>query len=322
MALVYAPSVGDQLARSTLGYKEKTDCYNSQSVTTLSTKLMGSFMETEICLPRLASPHEIVVPPLKWAGGKRWFAANYAHLLPDRYDRYIEPFLGSAALFFSAQPSKAVLSDVNKELINLYEVIRDQPSELYRKMLMHQRKHSADYYYQMRSLKPRAALSMAARTLYLNRTCWNGLYRVNLRGEFNVPKGTKEKVILDSDNFEMLSDALQSARIECQDFEATIDIAMKDDFLFIDPPYTVAHNNNGFVKYNQNLFSWEDQIRLRDSAKRAAKRGAKVLVTNAAHSSVKKLYEDFEQIVVGRAGIIAGNASSRGRYEELVARLY
>lgn len=263
-----------------------------------------------------------VIPPLKWAGGKRWFAANHLELLPEAFNTYVEPFLGSGALFFSARPVKSVLSDVNEELINLYEVIRDMPKELKAKLAEHQRKHGTDYYYQVRRSRPRIALTKAARTLYLNRTCWNGLYRVNLQGQFNVPKGTKDSVVLATDDFEKLASILSTATIKCQDFELSLDAAKKGDFAFIDPPYTVAHNNNGFVKYNQNLFSWGDQIRLRDATKRAAQRGVKVLVTNAAHPSVMDLYRDFDQKIVDRAGVISGDATMRGRYQELVARWY
>lgn len=263
-----------------------------------------------------------LIPPLKWAGGKRWFANNHLDLLPEKFNRYIEPFLGSGALFFSIQPKEAILSDVNKELINLYNVLCKNPDLLAKKMREHQRKHSTEYYYEIRKYRPKNEIYQAARTLYLNRTCWNGLYRVNLNGDFNVPKGTKDKVVLETDNFEGLAEILNKAYIKCQDFEPTLDEAEKGDFAFIDPPYTVAHNNNGFIKYNQNLFSWDDQLRLRDAVIRAATRGVKVLVTNAAHPSVMDLYQGFEQFIINRAGVIAGNASARGRYEELVARWY
>lgn len=230
--------------------------------------------------------------------------------------------MGSGALFFSVRPEQSILSDINGELINLYEVIRDIPEALTAMLEEHQRHHSADYYYAIRRTRPRTALNRAARTLYLNRTCWNGLYRVNLQGEFNVPKGTKDSVVLATDDFNNLAKLLTKATILCQDFEQTLDAARPGDFAFVDPPYTVAHNNNGFVKYNQNLFSWDDQIRLRDAVTRAASRGVKILVTNAAHKSVMTLYKGFEQVIVDRAGVIAGDASMRGRYQELVARWY
>lgn len=264
----------------------------------------------------------VVTPPLKWAGGKRWFISKYKDLLPASFGTYHEPFLGSAAVFFDLQPKRAVLTDINEELINLYRVIRDMPVDLAARMQAHQNKHSADHYYMVRAQKPRTELNRAARTLYLNRTCWNGLYRVNLKGEFNVPKGTKDKVVMESDNFESISKVLRRATVACQDFEQTIDEAKRGDFVFVDPPYTVAHNNNGFVKYNQHLFSWEDQVRLRHAVERAASRGVKVLVTNAAHQSVFDLYDGFKQVIVERAGSISGSSSVRGQYKELVALCY
>lgn len=280
-------------------------------------------MDSMFEISELPQKHETaIVPPLKWAGGKRWFVSNHKDLLPKKFNKYIEPFLGSGAVFFSMQPEQALISDLNHELINLYEVIRDEPHKLEKKLKEHQQKHSTEYYYAIRVLKPRNKITAAARTLYLNRTCWNGLYRVNLKGEFNVPKGTKDSVVLATDDFESLSQVLKKAEIKCQDFQLSIDAAEAGDFVFVDPPYTVSHNNNGFVKYNQSIFKWEDQIRLRDALERAQLRGAKVLVTNAAHKSVVDIYKNFNLITVDRAGVIAGAASARGRFQELVAKNY
>lgn len=278
-------------------------------------------MDSKFEISEVPQKHEIaIVPPLKWAGGKRWFVSNHKDLLPRKFNKYIEPFLGSGAVFFSIQPEQALISDLNPELINLYEVIRDEPLKLEKKLKEHQRKHSTEYYYSMRALQPRNKITAAARTLYLNRTCWNGLYRVNLQGEFNVPKGTKDTVVLATDDFSNLSKILSKAEIKCQDFQKSIEAAEEGDFLFVDPPYTVAHNNNGFVKYNQNLFSWEDQLRLRDVLLEAVRRGAEVVLTNAAHNSVKEIYSKFDQLVVERAGVISGLKTSRGKYEELVIK--
>lgn len=263
-----------------------------------------------------------IVPPLKWAGGKRWFAIKHRDLLPATYNKYIEPFLGSAALFFTLKPQHAVLADVNPELINLYSVIRSSPSILRNKLAQHHRLHSKEYFYKMRSSVPRSEVGRAARFLYLNRTCWNGLYRVNMQGKFNVPIGTKTSVLLDTDDFEGVSELLSTATLLCKDFESVIDLAGLDDFVFVDPPYTVAHNFNGFVKYNEVLFSWSDQERLKEAVIRAKNRGAKILVTNAAHASVRELYAGFEQIPVSRAGVIAGKSAARGKFDELVIRCY
>lgn len=263
-----------------------------------------------------------IVPPLKWAGGKRWFAIKHRDLLPATYNKYIEPFVGSAALFFTLKPQNAVLADVNPELINLYSIIRSSPTILKNKLAHHHRLHSKEYFYKMRDSSPRSEVGRAARFLYLNRTCWNGLYRVNMKGKFNVPIGTKTSVLLNTDDFEGVAGVLSTATLLCSDFESVIDLAGFNDFVFVDPPYTVAHNLNGFVKYNEVLFSWADQERLREAVIRAKNRGAKILITNAAHASVRELYAEFEQIPVSRAGVIAGKSTARGKFDELVIRCY
>jgi DNA adenine methylase len=165
----------------------------------------------------------------------------------------------------------------------------------------------------MRSNRPRSVLKRAGRFLYLNRTCWNGLYRVNLNGDFNVPIGTKDTVILSSDNFENIADLLREVDLRCADFEEVIDECGSGDFLFVDPPYTVQHNYNNFVKYNEKIFSWGDQIRLRDAIKRAISREASVAITNADHKAVRKLYEGICYYTqLNRYSILAGEASKRG----------
>jgi DNA adenine methylase len=263
---------------------------------------------------------EIVLPFLKWAGGKRWLASNSEFKVPPFHGRYIEPFLGSGSIFFSLQPRDAILSDLNAELIQTYESLRDEHEKVLRHLKAHARNHSKRYYYRTRDeLKPRSPSAKAARFLYLNRTCWNGLYRVNLNGRFNVPKGTKSNVILETDDFASVSKALRSAKLLCGDFEAVINRARYGDFIYADPPYTVRHNMNGFIKYNEILFSWEDQQRLRSALLRASRRGAKFVLSNADHSSVRELYADLALMkTINRASIISGDRAARGTTTELL----
>lgn len=264
-----------------------------------------------------------IVPFLKWAGGKRWFADRHTNLLPGSYKRYIEPFLGGGAVFFATSPDQAILSDLNPDLIKTYEIVRDEPFQLNQKLAEYQARHSKEIYYDVRGSKPSDKLELAAWFLYLNRTCWNGLYRVNKNNQFNVPIGTKSEVILSTDNFDALSKRLAKAEISCSDFEKTIDTAESDDFVFIDPPYTVKHNMNGFVKYNDTIFSWKDQIRLRDAVLRASKRGAKILVTNANHESIRDLYKGMgSQLPITRSTVLAANANFRVSVEELAIRTW
>lgn len=264
---------------------------------------------------------EGAIPFLKWAGGKRWLASAHSELLPSKYKRYYEVFLGSGAVFFSMRPRQATLSDINEELIECYSVLRDEWQNVIERLHYHHLNHSDDHYYKVRDSKPRLLTNRAARFIYLNRTCWNGLYRVNLKGEFNVPVGSKTNVLLGTENFEELSALLNKTELLAADFEDVIDKARSGDFIFSDPPYTVKHNFNGFVKYNEKIFRWEDQIRLRDSLVRAKNRGCLILLTNANHPSVTELYEnDFELISLSRSSVIAANSKNRGMYEELVVK--
>ncbi|TJV25043.1 MAG: Dam family site-specific DNA-(adenine-N6)-methyltransferase [Mesorhizobium sp.] len=262
-------------------------------------------------------------PFLKWAGGKRWFAERWLHLIPKQFERYIEPFVGSGAMYFSLLPESAILSDLNADLINAYCAVRDDPASIQQLLQFHDDNHSKDHYYLTRAAKPEDTIKRAGRLIYLNRTCWNGLYRVNRRNEFNVPIGTKTRVVLPTDNFPSVSAALRNAQLLVQDFEATIDLAGDGDFVFVDPPYTVKHNFNGFVKYNDHIFSWADQVRLRDAVARASDRGAMLLVTNANHQSIREIYQEIgECIVLKRASILAASSTHRSQVEELAIRTW
>jgi DNA adenine methylase len=264
-----------------------------------------------------------LVPPLRWAGGKRWLVHRYAHALPSNFRTYYEPFLGSGAVFFHLRPQRAVLADVNPELINVYRAIRDKPALLRRYLQRHQRLHSKKHYYRVRQRDAISETSKAARTLYLNRTCWNGLYRVNRQGKFNVPVGTKTVVALPTDDFLTIADALSpKVELAVSDFEPIIARAGKGDFVYVDPPYTVAHNYIGFIKYNEQIFSWADQVRLRETIDRAVARGAKVLVSNANHSSVIELYRDFNRQTLERRGVMAAKNIHRRNFEELLVRCW
>ncbi|WP_276744344.1 DNA adenine methylase [Victivallis vadensis] len=260
----------------------------------------------------------MALPFLKWAGGKRWFVDRYENFLPKSYNRFIEPFLGSGAVFFALEPEHGIIGDINSQLISTYLAVRDNWRIVLHYLEIHHVNHSKDYYYKVRANIPRSRYAKAARFIYLNRTCWNGLYRVNKAGNFNVPVGTKTNVILRTDNFEYIACLLRNIEIINDDFEAIIDRAEENDFIFADPPYTIKHNNNGFVKYNEEMFSWRDQVRLKDAIVRATERGVQVLVTNAYHPSVVELYSNFTPQVVSRASVIAADSSNRGVYEEII----
>ena len=263
------------------------------------------------------------MPFLKWPGGKRWLVSSYADLFPPEYGTYVEPFLGGGAVYFYLKPSKALLGDINAELVDAYRAIKGDWQALQNSLRYRQRRHRETpdaYYYWLRSKTPNSLVQRASRLIYLNRTCFNGIYRVNRKGQFNVPRGTKDKVIIETDDFEAMSSLLAGAEMVAGDFEALIDQAGRGDFVFCDPPYTVRHNYNCFRKYNEVLFSWSDQERLADSLLRATMRGVKVFCTNANHDSVRELYDSslFEHRVVSRYSRISADSTGRGYFEELI----
>jgi len=263
-------------------------------------------------------PEFTALPFLKWAGGKRWLVKNHFDLLPTTYNTYYEPFLGSGAIFFALTPQKAVLSDANARLVETYTTIRDDWKKVKTILCRHQRNHSNVYYYEERSRVRRSLFERAAQFIYLNRTCWNGLYRVNLNGKFNVPRGTKDSVILGTDDFEVTSKTLRHKKIVHSDFEPIIDQAEEGDLIFADPPYTINHNLNGFIKYNERIFTWKDQERLCKSLVCAKERGVKIVLLNANHESIRKLYKNLGEInILSRHSIIAGKSAHRKPSSEL-----
>lgn len=261
-------------------------------------------------------------PFLRWPGGKRWLICHHADILPKQYDRYIEPFLGSGSVYFHLSPRNAILSDTNAELINTFRGIRDDWHRVLEMLKRHGRQHGLEYYYKVRSSRPTSVAGRAARLIYLNRTCFNGIYRVSREGNFNVPKGSKSSVLLPTDDFEGTAVMLSTASLRVSDFESVIDESGPGDFVFADPPYTVNHNNNGFIKYNEHLFSWSDQRRLAAALARAQQRGATVVSTNADHSSVKRLYwkHGFSLRSVRRSSTMSCSPAGRKRFGEVIIR--
>lgn len=261
-----------------------------------------------------------MTPFLVWTGGKRWLVKTEPALFNINFTgKYIEPFLGGASFFYSLLPKKSLLGDKNNDLIITYKSIRDNYLGVVDFLKYHHKRHSKEYYYFIRSQAFENEIEIAARFIYLNRTCFNGIYRVNIKGEFNVPIGTKNNVLYDSDRWEEWSRNLQTADIICGDFEFLIDKARKNDLLFLDPPYTVRHNDNGFIQYNEVLFSWADQKRLAKAVERASKKGTKIIMTNANHESIRELYSDsFNIKEISRYSSIAANGANRSKFQELI----
>lgn len=260
-----------------------------------------------------------VRPFLRWAGSKRLLLDHIAPLLPSSFGTYFEPFLGSGAMYFLLRPQNAVLSDKSKDLINTFRSISQNDYAVIRYLsLMPTDRRS---YYKARKAKPRGKHQRAAWFIYLNRLCWNGLYRVNSKGQFNVPyAGPAKRGLIDLENLEMCAKLLRELTPELRtgDFMFGLEGAERGDLVYLDPPYVTTHNNNGFVDYNEVLFSWQDQIRLAEKAQELVRKRVKVVVSNADHFELDKLYRGFDKQVIRRSSTIAGLSEARSVITEVV----
>lgn len=236
-------------------------------------------------------------------------------LIPEEYNDYYEPFLGSGALFFALGPTRAFLSDQNSELIAAYKEVRNDPERVIARLRKF--KNTKRNYYAIRSARLRNDASKAARVIYLSRLAFNGIHRVNLSGEFNVPYGYKTHLaVCEPELIRAASKSLRRAAIGAMDFETAVSKAKPGDLVYLDPPYTTAHSNNGFVKYNARIFTWYDQERLASVARRLAKRGCSVIVSNADHPSIRNLYKGFRAVTIARCSVIAASRLYRRRITE------
>ncbi len=269
---------------------------------------------------RAGSPLSAVPRPfLRWAGSKRWLLRHLVHVLPPRFRTYREPFLGSGALFFLLCPDQAVLSDKCGNLIEVYGALRDRVSRIIRHL--RPLKPDRDLFYAIRNRPARGRLKRVVEFLYLNKTCWNGLYRVNSEGRFNVPYGMpKTDFLADFENLRACSRALQKpgVRLQSCEFEGALEDVKAGDLVYLDPPYVTHHNSNGFVDYNEALFSWEDQKRLATRARQLADAGVYVIVTNVDHQEVLELYRGFRSRILTRSSTLASDAKSRVRVKEAI----
>jgi DNA adenine methylase len=258
-----------------------------------------------------------VKPFLKWAGGKRSLLPELLKFIPQKYNRYFEPFLGSGALFFALSSKKAYLSDLNRELVNAYKQVKNKARLVNAKLS--KLRFSKATYLRLKKNKSGDCLSRAVRFMYLNKTCWNGLYRENKKGEFNVPIGKyKAPLICDKENLEKVNKVLKNAIISRNDFEVILRKARKGDLIYLDPPYVTGHSNNGFIEYNSKIFSWHDQKRLRKVVGVLHKKGCKIIMSNASHVVIRNLYKGFKLHSVKRHSHIAGIVKNRKRITELI----
>jgi DNA adenine methylase len=267
-------------------------------------------------------------PPIKWVGGKRQLLTQLLPLLPKSYNNYYEPFFGGGALFFSLKPLNANIYDSNPELINLYKVIKNKPSELIE--LLHQHVNEHDYFYKIRALdrdevvfKSLSDVERASRFVYLNKTAYNGLWRVNSKGQNNVPYGRYvNPMIVDAENILNCSIALKTAKIQCSDFTGITNSISKDDFVYFDPPYYPINITSNFTSYTKSGFDEEMQYKLKELCDYLNKIGAKFMLSNSHTPLIQNLYKDYIQTEVQASRAINCKASGRGKIKEIVVRNY
>ena len=271
-------------------------------------------------------------PFIKWVGGKQQLLTQFEAYFPPTFHRYLEPFVGGGAVFFHLWntrrlPGQALLRDNNAELINAYRVVRDQVDDLIRSLAEHQSHHSKTYYYQIRGLDREAAelsdVAKAARTIYLNRTCYNGLYRVNRRGEFNAPMGNyKAPRILRENVLRAASAALQQTTPAAGDFREIADLAQPGDFVYFDPPYAPLSKTANFTGYTAESFQDSDQRDLAEVFTQLTNRGCLCMLSNAYTPLILELYRPFRVETVYARRAVNSDAGGRGAIKEVVVLNY
>lgn len=262
---------------------------------------------------RIVSELNRAKPVLKWAGGKTQLVNELKKRAPRRFKKYIEPFFGGGALFFALDPQNAVISDINPELISMYQAICDDVDQVIDSLQA--MKNEEDYFYEMRSKDWRSLtrFEAAARTIYLNRTCYNGLYRVNKSGQFNVPFGKyKNPRILDVNNLLEVAKRLRNVKIVEGDYKTVLrEFAAEGDFVFLDPPYMPISKYSDFKRYTKEQFSEQDHVELAGEVRRLADLGCNVVLTNSNHTLVHELYQQYEIEIFQTKRHISSRGNSR-----------
>jgi DNA adenine methylase len=274
-------------------------------------------------------------PFVKWAGGKSQLLEQFQPFFPAQFNKYVEPFVGGGAIFFHLYNQNriangVILNDLNRELMTCYEVIRDQVDKLIEELRRHEaHKTQKSYFYEIRGwdrqpgIKERSPVERAARTVFLNRTCYNGLYRVNSRGQFNVPFGSyKNPLICDEDNLRAVSQALQGVELRSDDFERCVEWAGPGDFVYLDPPYHPLSETASFTSYTKDDFGEADQTRLAAIFRQLDEMGCRVMLSNSYTSLIKELYIAYRQEVVTATRAINCRGEGRGGIPELVILNY
>ncbi len=274
-----------------------------------------------------------LLPFVKWAGGKRQIMNELLKYVPSSFNCYFEPFVGGGALLLELAPNKAFICDINEELLCVYKCLKWKKyySALKEELRLHELNHSEAYYYEVRnwdhniSFKTLPIEKKAARMIYLNKAGFNGLYRVNSQGYFNVPFGKKEKVhIFDEENLDALHDYFNHHAIYLRrgDFTLIVPHVKKGDFIYFDPPYDTLENKDSFTSYSKDQFGKKEQIRLFECFDKLAKRGAYVMLSNHNTKFINELYKDYHIHIIHAKRMINSDATKRGDIEEVIITNY
>jgi DNA adenine methylase len=275
--------------------------------------------------------NKLVGPFLKWVGGKRQLLSSIAKLLPKniREYKYIEPFVGGGALLFYLQPKNAIINDFNEELINVYQVIKDNLDELITDLKKH--KNEIEYFYAIRGLdrkeefKSLTTVQRASRVIFLNKTCFNGLYRVNNAGEFNAPFGRyKNPNIVNAPTLKAVNKYFNTTNISIKtgDYSEILKQADKKSFVYLDPPYYPISENSNFTGYIQGGWNMYDQVDLKTACDELDSRGVKFLLSNSSAEFIKDLYKNYNITIVKANRAINSNGADRGEVDEILVRNY
>lgn len=275
---------------------------------------------------------KISVPTfVKWAGGKTQLLEQFSHLLPDKIETYLEPFLGGGAVYFYLKKKglikKSILSDNNKELIHTYKVIKNKPKKLIKLLIGLRDNHSEKQFYEVRQIDPTECDKeyLAARFIYLNKTCFNGLYRVNSKGIFNTPLGSyKDPSIFSEETIMEASKLLKDAELKIEDFRECEKNAKKNDFIYFDPPYYPINKTSSFTKYTKNGFLENEQIELRNLFVNLHSKGCNVMLSNSDTPFINKIFKEkgFKPQKVFASRMINCNGNKRGKISEIVVKNY
>lgn len=273
-----------------------------------------------------------LTPILKWVGGKRQLLHEIIPLIPENVSTYVEPFVGGGAVLFEYQPKKAVINDLNEELINVYRVIKESPDELIEVLTIHKNNNSKEYFYKIRSLdrnenftEENSNVERAARTIYLNKTCYNGLYRVNSKGQFNAPFGKyKNPKIVNETVIYSMSKYFNNNNIKIlnDDYKQALKYLRKGSFVYFDPPYLPISTSSSFTSYTENGFGYKQQVDLKEQCDKLNSRGINFLLSNSYHPDIISLYKDYNIKVIKAKRAINSVAEKRGEINEVLVYNY